>query len=263
MRTDQKEIEVALLIYSEKPEEVISDIESLESFPSFLIVPENSVLIHDIYFDTLNNELKENNFSLRVRNSNGSLLLTLKGNAKSTEWGGVERLEIEMPWSIEALTKIDDELSNRNIKLLKNDPLNENDDPVKILTDSGLKIIQDRKNHRRIRNVIKKDQNEETLAELAIDSVTFKFSSQNITFNEVEIESKASRSSFIIESLVNLLIEKFKPKLRRWQHSKLLTGKIIEKLFYDGLLSGLVDDSDNLLPQAFDKIDAHIKTSDF
>ena len=259
MNSNNQEIEAALIIYSVEPNDFIKEITNLESLSDFWLIPEKSVVIHDIYFDTPTQELKSKNLALRVRDVNDSCLITLKGNARSTDWGGVERLEIEMPWSIEALTKISNELNARKINLLKNDQPVDTGNPINVLMNLGLQIIQDRRNHRRIRNIVKELGSREVVAELVIDSVTFQFGDQEILFHEVEIESKISDGTSVIESFVHNLIEKYEPMLRQWPHSKLVTGKTIEKLFYEGALAGYVDEENNLVPHAFDKIDEYIK----
>jgi len=260
MNSNNQEIEAALVIYSVNSTELINDIAKLEALSDFRLIPEKSVVIHDIYFDTPTRELKRHNLALRVRDIDSSCLITLKGNSKTTNWGGVERLEIEMPWSEQALAKICQELKNRKIYLLKNDQSMDNNNPPSVLINLGLQIIQDRENHRRIRNIVKGDQSRELLAELAIDSVTFQFGTVNIYFHEVEIESKSSGGTSAVEIVVDNLVAKYKPELRPWNHSKLVTGKAIEELYLAGALTGLLDEENNLIPDAFDKIDDYIKS---
>jgi hypothetical protein len=99
------------------------------------------------------------------------------------------------------------------------------------------------------------------LAELAIDSVVYYFGGQEIHHHEVEVEAKERGSSSVIKTVAESLVAMYRPALRRWDHSKLATGKAIEQMLREGALEGLLDAHNNLKPVAYDKIDDYLKRS--
>jgi len=258
-----KELEATLIIRSPRPKEFIAEISGLETIASFRLIAEAPVAIHDRYFDTSAGDLKRLGFGLRVREIDHTTVITLKGKARHTGWGAVERLEIEMPWSAEALNKIAGELSHRQIQLFKNNLSRASDDAIQTLLDSGLQIIQDRKNQRLIRNVVNERQSPEVIAELAIDSVSFQFGGQQFLLHELEIEAKTAAGNRAVEQIMAELMRRYPSELRPWQHSKLITGRAIETLFHEGYLAEFVGPDQNFLPGAFDRLDHYINSGQF
>jgi hypothetical protein len=173
----------------------------------------------------------------------------------------VDRLEIEVPWSKDALTRVVQELVDREINILQQRQDFDDAHPLDVMASLGLEPIQDRENHRRVRNIIKGAESSSVLAELAIDSVVYHFSGQEIWHHEIEIEGKAGGSSAVIKTVVESLIAMYGPALRRWGHGKLATGKAIEKMLSEGALEGLLDINNNLKPVAYDRIDDYLKRS--
>ncbi|UCE07207.1 MAG: hypothetical protein JSW07_04010, partial [bacterium] len=183
-------------------------------------------------------------------------LITLKGDSKPTDWGGHNRLEIERTWSETALVTILEELKKRKIQLSQFDKRWDFSNSIQFLEKIGLQIIQERTNQRRIRNIVQQNKSRTTvLAELAIDSVTYQFKHQKVRFHELEIESKSKDSALMFEEIIQTLLKMFESILKKWDHSKLATGKAVEKLLDEGNLEELLDEFNNLKPKGFDKID--------
>ncbi|HZA21624.1 MAG TPA: CYTH domain-containing protein, partial [Dehalococcoidia bacterium] len=167
-----KEVESTLIISSEEPQAIVEDIAALTSIASYQLLPQGSLAIHDYHVDTPDRTLHYAGLSLRVREIDARPYLTLKGPPRRIGPGVVERLEIEAPWSEEALSRVAKELAHRNIRLLLTMPALDSADPLDVMVGLGLQTIQHRENYRQIRNLVMTDAGERpVLAELAIDSV--------------------------------------------------------------------------------------------
>jgi len=261
MRSDSREIEAALVIGSENPQVVASQIADLTAIGNYRLLPQAPQLIHDLYLDTPDRALQTQQLALRVREIGTTHWVTLKGPSQPTGWeGGAERLEIELLWSKDALARVLAELVDRGKVPQQRQDL-DYAHPLEAMASLGLQVIQDRENHRRVRNILKGGESDSVLAELAIDSVAYHFGGQEIRQHEVEIEAKEGSSSAVIKLLVESLVAMYGPVLRRWGHSKLATGRAIEKMLSEGLLEGLLDVNNNLKPLAYDRIDDYLERS--
>ena len=263
MFPNRKEIEATLIICAEKPRVVARKIAGLTSIANYQLLHQTPKTIHDLYFDTPGRILQSQKLALRVRYIGAMCWIALKGPSRSTNWTGVERLEIEELWSknafimmLEGMKKL---LKERELKKLmgkKIKMLQQRQDfahpVVDIMKSLELEVVQERKTNRQIRNIVL-SKSGPVLAELAIDSVDYHFSNQTICHYEVEIEVKVREGS-VIETTSESLVEMYGTTLRRWNHSKLATGKGVENLLYEGALEGLLDSNNNLKPVAYDKI---------
>jgi len=256
---ENQELEATLLICSENPQEIVGQVASLTGIEDYRLLPQDSSKIHDIYFDTPDTFLNNKKIALRLRQIGTEQWITLKGPSYLTGWGSVERLEIEGPWSKKSLINIFNKLVEEGFELPH---LPEDFDlitPREVMTGVGLKVIQDRVTSRQIRNIVYKNANTgPILAELAIDSVMYSIGNENIHHNEVEIEAKMPDSEKVIQVISEHLVERFKPALCKWDHSKLATGKAIDKLLDDGV-AGLLDVNNYIKPEVYDKIDDILK----
>jgi len=261
MRSDSREIEASLIIWSENPQAVARQIAVLTSIANYRLLPHGSLTIHDVYFDTLDHALRTQELALRVREIGAAHWITLKGQSQPSDWGGVDRLEIEVPWSKDALTRVVQELVDRGIELLRQRQDFDDAHPLDVMASLGLEVVQDRESHRQVRNVVSAGgESGSVLAELAIDSVVYHFGGREICHHEVEIEAKEGNLA-VVRTVAENLVAMYRPALRRWGHSKLATGKAIEKMLSEGVLEGLLDINNNLKPVAYDKIDDYLKRS--
>lgn len=246
MNRSTRERETVLVVGSDAPEGVVRHIAGLTSIGNYRLLPRPSRSIHDLYYDAP--------IGFRLRQCNGKFWLCLKGPSRRTAGGGVERREMEVRWSKSGLATISTELKNRGIDLGLPAEVNY-DRPFAVLKRLGLKVIQDRENRRIIRNIVRAgDKKRSVRAELAIDSVVYHFSKQNVRLYEVEIESKSKAGTAVATAVAKTLVKRFRPLLRPWPHGKLVTGLAIERLLAAGALEGLVDAGGTLLPAAWDKI---------
>jgi uncharacterized protein YjbK len=260
MKTSSRESESTLVILSEHPEAVADEIAGLTSVGSYLLLPQGSTMIHDTYFGVSDRELIKKSMALRVREIGSTRLITLKGPAQATDWGGIERSETEVPWSRDALSMIMKQLTDAEVEIPQQASDFENVHPSDVMASLGFRVIQDRVNRRRINNIAHSpDETGTVLAEMAVDSVAYHFSSQDIRHYEVEIEAKSDNGSEAVSAVIEGLIDIYGPALRRWNYGKLTTGGAIEEMLAKGTLEGLIDPGNNLRPVAYRLIDYYLR----
>ena len=252
------EIESTLVVCSNEPYEVVKRISLLESISEYSLVPQKSQNIKDSYFDRRDEVLESSKLGLRIRDVNGERLITIKGPSKRDEEGVSERLELELDWSEDGLRRILDELKSWGIetKELGREP--NFDLPLQVLSNLGLEVIQRREDNRAVRNVVRKGGASTVMAELVIDSLTFNFKGQQVHHKEVEIEAKSRDGANVIGSLTRDLKNMFPSDLIMWNHGKLATGLALSGMADSGDLKVLLDEHDNLKPEAYTIINDYL-----
>ncbi len=261
MKSDSQEIEVALIIQSENSQLIIRQIAALTSVVNYQLLSQDSQFIHDQYYDTHDKVLEKQRLALRLREIGNQRLITLKGHLKRTDWGGVERLEIEAPWSEDAIIKIMKVLQDKKIKIQQTSYSFDFDRPRNVLFNLGLVLIQDRMTHRTIRNIVRKNKNKNiVLAEFAIDAVSYNINGQEIKLNEIEIEAKTNNGVTAIKEVIEYLKTNYGYAVKEWAHSKLSTGKAIEKLFNNQVIEGGLDTNNNLTSFAYKQIEDYLRS---
>ena len=249
------EIEVTLLICAEEPERVANRIAGLTSAAGYRMVPQSPVLIHDYYLDTEDWSVRRAGLDLRVRKIDDTSLITLKGPPTSLGSGIIERLEIELPWSSQARTRILEELHIRGIDLLERRADLAHANPLPAMAALGLISLQHRENNRAIRNIVSAEADGgPILAELVIDSVIYHLGRRTIGHHEVEIEAKSEGGIGVLKAVAEELLEVCAPHLQPWEHSKASTGLAVEKLLDQENPAALLDDQGNLKPAAYEII---------
>jgi adenylate cyclase class IV len=233
------EIETTLLIDSSRPDAVMENLAALDTIGPYKIVSKGSCIIRDRYFDTRERSFMKRGFALRLRQIGPSCLLCLKGCERVNEWGGIERLEIEETWSEKTLEAIICALDETSITIEYK--TFDNDNPVQTLDSHGLRIIQDRQTDRITRDIMGPQRTSLKLcAEMALDTVCYRFAGRFFKHFEVEIETKTRKDEHHIETITALLKAGFPRELKRWDHNKLITGYALEALLNRGeVLSGL------------------------
>ncbi len=254
------EIEATLVICSEKPQAVADQIAALTRIGNYPLLPQDPKAIHDLYLDTPDRALQARELAVRIREVGRLHWITLKGPRHPTDWGGVERLEIETLWSEKALTEVLKELMDRGIEVPQRQRHFESDHPLSVMMSLGWEVVQNRRSHRQIRNIVLTgDESGQGLAEMAIDSVLYHFGYRDIGHHEVEIEAKVKDGSAVIKAVIEGLMAMYGSALRAWDHSKQVTGEAIERLLRQGALAGLTDANNNLKPVVYDKIQAYLE----
>ena len=227
------EREVTLVICSERPEDLEDEIAGLSAIRGYSLSPESSEKILDTYLDTARRALTARHWALRIRKALSGHWITLKGPSRPTEWGGLERVEIEALWSRDALNQVLREVDNLKASSEARAETFDLSDPVETMKSLGFEIIQKRSLQRRGKAVTEQRGGPEN-AELAIDEVTYQFPSAYIIHSEVEIEAKSGSSPLAVQELADELIQLYGPELQRWRHSKLATGRAVEELLSSG-----------------------------
>ncbi len=169
--------------------------------------------------------------------------------------GIIERLEIELPWSSQARTRILEELHIRGIDLLERRADLEHANPLQAMAALGLISLQHRENNRAIRNIVSDESGGGTiLAELVIDSVIYHLGRRTIGHHEVEIEAKSEVGIDVLKAVAEELLEVCAPHLQTWEHIKASTGLAVEKLLDPEDPEALLDAQGNLTPAAYETI---------
>ena len=255
------EYEVTLIIKSKTPQSIVNQISLLSSIGECRLVPQGSETIHDLYFDTPDGQLQNQLLVLRVRRIGARLLITLKDRALPSDWGAVERPEIELPWSHEGLVRCIGVLIEKGIEIQHRESDFDYVCPDNVMQTQNLVIFQNRKTNRQIRHIVLNQGNSPALAELVIDRVVYCFRDLEIQHYEIEIETKVNHPPLELRMLVEDLVTMYQPVLRKWPHSKVAIGKTIEMLMNEGVLKNLIGCNNSLLPTAYDKIDERLKQS--
>ncbi len=248
-----REIEATLVIRSKRPRDVVNQIAGLTSIADYRLRFQDSQTIHDLYFDTDECALQDQKLALRLREMSTAWWVTFKGPSKQMDWGGVERLEIEAPWSQDSLARVAQELGESKIKVLQQHREFYDADPLKVMKRIGLNVFQDRKTRRQARDIISQEGGP-MLAELAIDSVVYRLGDREVCHYEVEVEAKEKDGPAVLGAVVKSLAERFEPELQGWDHSKLAVGLAIREWLDAGALQGALDENNNLKPVAYDRI---------
>ena len=247
------EEEATLVVRSEEPERLLSEIAELHSLGAYALLPCADQAIRDRYFDTPDRTLSAKRVSLRVREVAGQTLLTLKGPGQQTFEGAARRRELELPWSRSALQRVLDALQAYGVRLqqLGGDPAA---GATTALETLGLQTVQHRETHRKIRQVLlPKDGGYEYVAELALDSVVYHFAETDVRHYEIEIEAKSEKGAAAVRTLEQELLQRYPDALTSWPHSKLATGYAIAGLL-PSESAAILGESGRVRPDAYPRI---------
>ncbi|MFL6102247.1 MAG: CYTH domain-containing protein, partial [Actinomycetes bacterium] len=116
MSDQPREIEGVLLVSADDQEAAARQVAGLEAVDRFDLRPRPTQRIRDTYLDTADGDLGARRVAFRVRELDGRPLLTLKADPVRSGLAA-ERLELEAPWSAEALRAVLEELRRRGIEL--------------------------------------------------------------------------------------------------------------------------------------------------
>jgi inorganic triphosphatase YgiF len=221
------ESEIAFVI-TDNARAVFKDLSSMRTILQYDLKVKPLERIHDSYFDTPKGLLRRGKTILRIRRVNHHILITVKSNPRELKGKGIERSEVELPWSraslFEAVKRL--KLQDPSVKHAGFSKIS----PKEVLERYGLQVIQERRTIRKVRNVVAKRKKSLVLAELALDSTSFIFRDTRIRIHEVEVEAKAARQFHTIQRIANAIAELHPGSLRYWVHGKFVTGLAIREL---------------------------------
>ncbi len=116
MSEGPREVEGVLLVRAGDQEAAAAKVAGLEAVGRFRLRHRPAQRIRDTYLDTGDGALGTARVAFRVRELDGSPLLTLKADPVRSGLAA-ERLELEAPWSAAALGMVLEELRRRGIEL--------------------------------------------------------------------------------------------------------------------------------------------------
>jgi len=254
------ESEIALII-KDDTDHTRKELVGLRHILEYDLRPKPSRTIYDTYYDTSDNFLRQRKISFRTRRVGGTLLISTKSDIRKVSGNIIRRRETELPWSYDSVR-----LLMRNLKMktpaqsISRFP---NIPPSRVLASMGLNVIQERRTLREARDVIERNKSPtSTLAEMAMDRVTYSFQHIKVRLSEVEVEAKSPGSLLDVQEIAGTLISKYHPILQPWLHGKFVTGLAIGKLLrihalQRYLVKGMMG------PKAFDLIDRTIRSREF
>jgi triphosphatase len=252
MSDQPREVEGVLLVRADDQEAAGKRVAALEAVDRFELRARPAQRIRDVYLDTTDSDLAEARVALRVRELDGLPLLTLKAEAVRSGLAA-ERLELEAPWSADALQTVLEELRRRRVELPTPAEGAGAGEPLADLAALGLRPTQIRETTRTPRDVVGRDDpGAEPVAELSLDDVGYQLPAGRARLLEVEVEAKGVGGLETVQAVLGSLAEAFPDDLRPWPYGKLGTGRAVERLLAEGRLEGLLDDDDRIRPAAHD-----------
>jgi CYTH domain len=256
------EIETAFMILSKNYDQIFTIIDQLISHEGYKTEKHGIQIIHDTYFDTKGEILKNHESALRIRKiDKQDSIITLK-ILKNTTKNYSERIEIEDTYSKEILNLIIAKINSLlNLNIVNTSLKYDSSDPKLNLINLGFKTIQNRRTLRKIINATSKNS-AQIEYEFVFDTTTYIFDNHNcsITSIELEIELKFSKNITVLDNFVRKL--KINSSLKFWPYNKLLTGKVIEMLLnnHDLKENKDYDDRKILTLSGLEKIELYIKS---
>lgn len=254
MSEQLREVEGVLLVQADDQEAAGRRVADLEAVDRFDLRPRPPQRIRDVYLDTGDGALAAARAAFRVRELDGRPLLTLKSAAVRTGLAA-ERLELEAPWSPEALQAVLDELRRQGVELPDPGEGAGAGEPLADLAALGLRPTQRRETSRTPRDVLERGHPDAgPVAELTIDDVTFLLPAGRARLLEVEVEAKGPGGIETVQALLGALAAALPDDLRPWPYGKLGTGRAVERLLAAGELDGLLGPDGRVRPAAHDRL---------
>lgn len=255
------EIETVFVVCTARPQTIMRQIAALGGLGPYRFVRRPTVTMHDRYFDLPGRALARAGIVLRLRRVRSRYLLTLKAKKRVVR-SRIGRYELELAWSRSALARIIRALARLGV-VMPQPVIRRGRGPDSVLREAGFSLVQSRTNRRRLRNVARaNDPARAVLAELALDTVSFRFSKRRVRFAEVEIELKSRADSTVISAIAALLLDRYAGQLRPWPYGKFATGCLFERLAEQGKLERLLGREDYPVPAAYPMLARRLMGSD-
>jgi inorganic triphosphatase YgiF len=257
-----REVEMKFVIAAEDPRRVRERLQGLTEIAGFRLVPLPVRRMRDVYYDTEDRALRSNRVALRLRTVADETWITVKGEATMTPSGFLDRREIELPWSDDALRRILVDLGGLGVRLVPVNRSPASDDPEASLECLGLRPIQDRTTERAVRDLrpARSGAPAGSVGEMCLDTVKYRAGDREVHHDEIELEVRKGEDPAALGPFVTELNERFGRHLRPWHHDKLVSGLALEDLSARGQISPLVDASDHLRAVAYDFLDRTIRS---
>jgi hypothetical protein len=226
---------------------------ALGSIAGYRLSPIAPRIMRDRYLDTGQRALAARRIALRRRAIADGWLVTVKGPPRPASPGLSRRLELEAPWSPEALGRIVDALRAEGVTLPRLS--GSTGAPLEAARSLGLRVVQDRETHRRPRVVTRVDDPRgAALAELAVDAVAYRIEAKIVRLYQVEVEARSADAAPAVRAIMDRLAAQFAPALRPWPYGKLATGEAITRLLRAGDLDGALGADGALLRAGIQRV---------
>jgi inorganic triphosphatase YgiF len=248
---DSTELEATLVVCSEHPDIVVRKIGEITFVNEYRLIAQPMQAIRDAYFDTPDSALARTKWALRTRKIGGRHWIALKGPATSMDTAGVCRVELELPWSTDALEEVVDELRSHGLNPGTSVKVSARLPPDEALRALGFRILQERETRRQVRDIISPEGGR--VAEMGLDTVAYQIRARQILHEEIEIEAKAPGGPAAVTTILNHLVREFGQQVRKWDFGKLATGVALERLFEKGGVDLIAADG-HLIPTAYDNL---------
>ena len=201
MSGQPREVEGVLLVSADDQEGAGRRVGALERVDRFELRPRPTQRIRDVYLDTGDGDLAGARVAFRVRELDGRPLLTLKANPVRSGLAA-ERLELEAPWSAEALQSMLEELRRHGVQLPDPPEGIGAGEPLADLAGLGLHPTQRRHTTRTPRDVRERGTDGGPVAELTIDDVAYQLPAGTARLLEVEVEAKGGGGLETVQALL-------------------------------------------------------------
>lgn len=250
-----REIEAKLLVLGWDRDGIRRQLTTAGAIPRFTLAKAREVELSDVYWDTAVHDVAQVGCALRLRRVARETSVALKGEARATELGRVERLEIERPWSLDALREIIGELALRGGWPPDTGDVQSCSTPDETLRRLGFRPFQSRRTHRIARDVFR-DATPIPVAELALDLVHYRVAGRDVRHHEIEVELVPPGSPEDVDDVAIGLLRVLGGDVRPWPYSKTATGAALERLIEAGRLGGAELGNDGLLaPRVYERIE--------
>jgi len=250
------EIETTLVVLGAEPQNLMEELSAHKAIGPYHLTSKGMKVFTDTYYDTVERSLSGSGIALRTRDAAGSVIFCIKQGEHMQDTGAVAREELELPWSRQCLDH-----AGRIIQDPPTSPIkipSDMDSPMQCLARLGFFPIQSRKTQRRlsdVSNALRKG----TIAELALDEVSYNISGCSILHYEIEVEAASPCFENHIVRLTDLLKTSYPEILIPWDHNKLITGIAMEELMKDGRIAYVPGGLTRLSRSSYDAIDAFLK----
>lgn len=246
-----QETELKLAICSDSPQSLCEEIGQLKSIAGYDLSVQRSIRLRDRYLDTTDGAFSNRRWAIRIRTIGSNHYIAMKGPAVTNKYGILDRPEIEGKWSRDMLNEIAEQALEIGIELPSSDTTFNEHEPLSILTELGLSIVQDRETIRQIRLIA--GQKGDGAVEMALDHVKYQVQEHTINHFEIELESMSCSGEKIILSISQRLLGLYGNDLRKWSYNKFVLGWAIDKLLGQPDALDLVHNG-CLTPFAYDQI---------
>jgi inorganic triphosphatase YgiF len=252
-----RELEGKMIIVPARIDDVQTGLKNATELSGYHLGDRSETTLVDRYFDTRTGEFAQRRIALRVRGSDGSEFITLKG--PSIADGQVQkRLEVEREMSPESIGEIIAKLADFGI-LIERVGLSP---PADEMQSHELVEISKRETCRTTRTVSRVGDNV-PVAELAVDRVTFhahttsdgEAAGRSVLHGEVEVEAVGNGSVEVVTDVLEALSKKFPGALQPSPHSKLAIANALDQLADSGRLASFLEEGGSLSTAGYIEID--------